>query len=174
MPNGKINFVGNASQTMVLVDMPNTILQVNGTKTIDLNNITLTRSSIAKTVVGWGANDSALTSYNSSYANGDITFSNSGSNNFDLGDIVEGDDPNSKATGTDSKDIILSDSKVDFDSSELMTKLANLVTNLVVQLCWEWTAADTGTISFEDTINLTDAAWSDTQTGAATRADRIR
>ena len=60
------------------------------------------------------------------------------------------------------------------DRSELMTKLANLVTNLVVQLCWEWTAADTGTISFEDTINLTDAAWSDTQTGAATRADRIR
>ena len=130
MPNGKINYAGNTSQTLELVDMPNAILQVNGTKTIDLKNITLTRSNIATVVVGWGVNDSSLTAHNSTYGDGDITFTNSGSGSFDLGNIIEGDDPNSQAAQGESKDIKLGSDKVDFNTSEL--KVTNSNNNNVI------------------------------------------
>ena len=124
MPNGKINYVGNTSQTLELVDMPNAILQVNGTKTIDLKNFTLTKSNIATVVVGWGVNDSALTAHNSGYGNGDITFNNTGSNTVNLGNIVEGDDPNSQAAQNESKEITISstNNNIEFNTSELITK----------------------------------------------------
>ena len=119
MPNGKINYAGNTSQTLKLVNMPNAILQVNGTKTIDLKNITLTESNIATVVVGWGVNDSSLTDHNPTYGNGDITFDNTGSNTVNLGNIVEGDDPYSQAAPGESKDIKLRSDKVDFNTSDL-------------------------------------------------------
>ena len=152
MPNGKINYVGNTNQTLELVDMPNAILQVNGTKTIDLKNITLTMSNIATVVVGWGVNDSALTAPNSGYGNGDITFTNSGSDSFDLGNIVEGDDPNSQAAQGESKDIILQDTNIDFGTSDLNVTDSN--NNSVISgTISVYTEYDSGTVFHNVTVN---------------------
>ena len=54
-----------------------------------------------------------------------------------------------------------------------MTEFTDLGTCLVEELCREWTCTDTGTVSLHDTINITDAVRTDTQTDAGTRTDGI-
>ena len=54
-----------------------------------------------------------------------------------------------------------------------MAAFANQVAGLVVQLRGERAATDTGTISFENAIDLADASWRDAKSDATTGADRI-